>query len=148
MPKAKLKTPHYKANPKFNIDAVAFGKERGAMWALVQQLGLTYRDDWFPGTSRWEALQLSLIMLCLWEFHLLTGGAQSISSLARSSGIPRAAVHRKLTTLKRLGYVEQHGTGFMLSVEGINQEHLIQGFKRRLSIIRTMLAKTLAVFAA
>lgn len=152
MPKVKLKTPLtvYKAriSPEFHIDAIAFGKERSALCALVQRLGATFRDDWFPNTSTWEALQLSLVMLRLFQFHSLTGRAQSVTSLSRSSGIPRATLHRKLTTLKRQGYVVQHGTRFMLSVEGLNQEHLIQGFKRRLSMIRATLAKTLTVFAA
>jgi hypothetical protein len=151
MSKAKLKRPldvKVGIDAEFNIDTIAFGKERSAMCALVQRLGETFRDDWFPGMSTWEALQLSLIMLCLFRFHSLTGRAQSVSSLSRSSGIPRATLDRKLTTLKRLGYVEQHGTRLMLSVEGLNREHLIQGFKRRISIIRATLAKTLKVFAA
>jgi hypothetical protein len=151
MAKAKLKKPlavKARIDPEFNIDAIAFGKERSAMCALVQRLGETFRDDWFPGVSTWEALQLSLIMLRLFQFHSLTGRGQSVSSLSRSSGIPRATVHRKLATLKRLGYVEQHDARFRLSVEGFNQEHLIRGFKRRLSMMRATLTKTLTVFAA
>jgi hypothetical protein len=145
MPKSKTPvSPKPRTVTKeFDAEAIAFGKERSALASLVIRLGESFRDDWFPGMSTWEALQLALIMLRMFHFHLTTGRAESASALSRATGMPRATVQRKLTTLKRMGFVKQHGVRFALDVDGLNQPKLLDGFQRRLGIVRGTLAKTL-----
>jgi DNA-binding IclR family transcriptional regulator len=58
-------------------------------------------------------------------------------------GMPRTTVIRKLLALKRRGLVEQYGTKFVLSIDGINSPHLLEGFAKRLVIVRASLSRML-----
>ncbi|HEY2535318.1 MAG TPA: hypothetical protein VGJ20_46755 [Xanthobacteraceae bacterium] len=131
--------------PQWDIKNIKYGVERCAMANLAIQLAATFKDDWFAGLGVWEALQLAAIMLKMYQIHQ-AGKSASPSAISRGMGrthMPRTTVHRKLMALKKRGLVEQYGTKFVLSIDGINDPRLLEGFAQRLLIVRAHLTKML-----
>jgi hypothetical protein len=127
---------------KFNLAAIQYGDERCTMADLVLKVVNSFRDDWFPDQNTWESLQFAMIMLSMYQIHLV-GRAPSASDVARSTGMPRPTVQRKLAKLKKIGYVNQYGSRFELSIDGLNQPRLLDGFRKRLGIVKGALQKML-----
>jgi hypothetical protein len=131
-----------KEAPQWDISKIKYGVERCAMADLVIKLADTFKEDWFEGLDVWEALQMAAIMLKMYQIHQM-GKAASASAISRSIGMPRTTVERKLVTLNKRGLVERYGTRFALSIDGINDPRLIDGFAKRLVVVRASLAKML-----
>ena len=129
--------------PQFDLAAIKYGRERCGFANFVISLAESFREDWFPGLNVWDSLQMAAIMFKMYQIHL-AGRAASPSDVSRSTGMPRTTVIRKLSTLKKLGLVDQYGTRFVLSVDGLNRPHLLEGFHQRLVITRSSLAKIMA----
>jgi len=131
-----------KKSIQFELTHIKYIDERGSMADMVLKLAESFRDDWFPGCSVWESLQFAMIMLSLYQIHL-TGRSASASDLSRKTGMPNATVRRKLASLKKTGYVHQYGLHYELSVDGLNQPRLLEGFRRRLGTVKVSLQRML-----
>jgi biotin operon repressor len=117
------------------IDATQLGQQRYALVEAIVRLTESYRDDYLPGSTTWDAFALVLICQKMLAMHAV-GREASASSLARSSGMPRTTVLRRLAQLKKIGAVEQHGRRYLMSSAYLNRPVALQGFKRRLAILR------------
>jgi biotin operon repressor len=117
------------------IDALQLGRQRYALTEAIVRLTESYRDDYLPGTSTWDTFALILICQKMLAMHAV-GREASASALARSIGMPRTTVLRKLAQLKKVGAIEQHGPRYLMATSYLNRPIALQGFKRRAAILR------------
>jgi transposase InsO family protein len=50
--------------------------------------------------------------------------------------IPRSTVQRRMGELTKLGAIERNGTRFLLSVSYLNKPGILEGFKRRVDVVK------------
>jgi len=117
------------------IDALQLGRQRYALTEAIVRLTESYRDDYLPGNSTLDIFALVLICQKMLAMHAV-GREASASALARSTRIPRTTVLRKLAQLKKIGAIEQHGPRYLMSTAYLNRPAALQGFKRRVAILR------------
>jgi hypothetical protein len=114
--------------------AVVLGRERNALGDLCISLIESIRDDYFPGAPLRETIELMLVMKKIFDMHAV-GRATSASALARSTGLARSTVQRRLGYLIKLRAVEKRGTQFVTCVPYVNRSSAVEGFKRRVDIV-------------
>jgi DNA-binding IclR family transcriptional regulator len=65
------------------------------------------------------------------------GGCEpTIASLSRALGVPRATVQRRLTILTKKEFVVRKGARYALCAEPFNEPARMEGFRRRVSMLR------------
>jgi biotin operon repressor len=117
------------------IDAIQLGRQRNAVVEAVVRLTESYRDDYLPGSTTLDAFAVVLICQKMLAMHAV-GREVSASALSRAVGMPRTTVLRKLAQLKKIGAVEQRGRRYLMSSAFLNRPAALQGFKRRVAIVR------------
>ena len=117
------------------IDALQLGRQRYALTEALVRLTESYRDDYLPGSSTWDTFGLVFICQRMLAMHAV-GRDASASALARSTRIPRTTVLRKLAQLKTVGPIDQNGPRYQMSSAYLNRPCALQGFKRRVAILR------------
>lgn len=120
--------------PKSISNEMLLGPQRNAMAELCIRLVESIRNDYFPGVKTCEAFELIMIVHRMFDMHAV-GRAASASALARSTGIPRSTVQRRMSQLKQMGAVEPQGPRFLLSVSYMNKPNILEGFKRRVNML-------------
>lgn len=117
------------------IDTLQLGCQRYTLMEAIVTLTESYRSDYLPGSSTWDVFGLVLICQRMLAMHAV-GRAASASALARSTGIPRTTMLRKLAKLKKIGAIEQRDPRYLISTAYLNRSKALQGFKRRVAILR------------
>jgi Winged helix-turn-helix DNA-binding len=130
--------------PKSISNEMLLGPQRNAMAELCIRLVECIRNDYFPGVKTCEAFELIVIVHRMFDMHAV-GRSASASALARSTGIPRSTVQRRMSQLKLMGVVEPRGPRFLLSVSYMNKPNIFQGYKRRVDMLEHTPEKLLGV---
>ena len=91
--------------------------------------------DYMPDEHPWEAFALVLILDRLFEIHA-RGRMATASELSRACRMPRQTLRRKLETLETHGFIERRGSRYVLSAQRLNDPVMIQGFRRRVMVVK------------
>jgi predicted transcriptional regulator len=121
--------------PEVILERIARWHERTAMADLCIRLVQSVGRDYFPGASTCDAFEMLLILHAMFEIHT-AGRFATASALARSTGISRSTIQRRMSQLTKLGAIERNGTRFLLSVSYLNKPAILEGFKRRVDIVK------------
>jgi len=116
--------------PKSLINSIIMGQSRYLMAETVVSLCDGFRADNMPGLKVWDAFPL-LVILCKMVDNSVHRRSSNATSLARTLGMPRTTVQRRLTQLKQIGAVQQHGARYQVVATFMNQPKRVEGFKRR-----------------
>ena len=116
------------------LDAIIYGNERHSLVHLIIRLIDSYRQEFVPNLSKCAAFELLLIVDKMLHLHE-AGRPATASALARSTGIPRSTVQRRLLHLIKSGLGEQNGTHFSMSPPFLNQPMIVEGFQRRVLMV-------------
>ena len=122
--------------PRSLINSIIMGQSRYLMAETVVSLCDGFRTDYLPDLKVWDAFPLLVILRKMIENAMKRRSSNS-TSLARALGMPRTTVQRRLTTLKRIGAVEQHGARYVVVPTFMNHPRMVEGFKRRRDYIGT-----------
>jgi hypothetical protein len=121
--------------PKVMLERIHRWHERAAMADLCIRLVQSIGRDYFPGAKTCDAFEMLVILNALFEIHTARRFATA-STLARFTGIPRSTVQRRMGELTKLGAIERNGTRFLLSVSYLNKPGILEGFKRRVDVVK------------
>jgi hypothetical protein len=121
--------------PKVMLERIDRWHERTAMADLCIRLVQSIGRDYFPGARTCDAFEMMVILNAMFEIHT-TGRFATVSALARSTGISLSTVQRRVGELTKLGAIERNGTRFLLSVSYLNKPGILQGFKRRVEVVK------------
>jgi hypothetical protein len=121
--------------PEVILERIDRWHERTAMADLCIRLVQSVGRDYFPGARTCDAFEMLLILHAMFEIHT-AGRLATASVLARSTGISRPTVQRRMRELTKLGAIERNGTRFLLSVSYLNKPAILEGFKRRVDIVK------------
>jgi hypothetical protein len=121
--------------PEVILERIDRWHERTAMADLCIRLVQSVGRDYFPGARTCDAFEMLLILHAMFEIHT-AGRLATASALARSTGISRPTVQRRMRELTKLGAIERNGTRFLLSVSYLNKPAILEGFKRRVDIVK------------
>ena len=119
------------------LDAIHLGPSRFTMADAVVRLIESVRQDLDPELKTWQTFVNLLIMHRMWAAHR-NGQLASASGIARSIGMPRSTVLRRLQRLEKKRAVERRGTRYAIVPEYFNSPHCVtdsgtKGFKRRVA---------------
>ena len=124
--------------PRSIIDKqLALGRQRVTMCDIFYRLEESARKDYCPWMSDAEFADAVVIILRIAQRHI-SGRLPTESELARSTGIPRNTLRRKLKAFAAHGMIEKDGHRLALHAAYFNQPHMIAGFRRRLKMLRDM----------
>jgi predicted transcriptional regulator len=121
--------------PKVMLERIERWHERTAMADLCIRLVQSIGRDYFPGARTCDAFEMLVILNAMFEMHT-AGRFATASALARSTGISRSTVQRRIGKLTKLGAIERNGTRFLLSVSYLNKPGILEGFKRRVDVVK------------
>jgi hypothetical protein len=121
--------------PKVMLERIDRWHERAAMADLCIRLVQSIGRDYFPGAKTCDAFEMLVILNAMFEIHT-AGRFATATALARSTGISRSKLQRRMGELAKLGAIERNGTRFLLSVSYLNKPGILEGFKRRVDIVR------------
>lgn len=116
-------------------DQFSLAEQRNVVIDSMTRLMGSFLDDYFPGISLEDASALIVILEKMYDSHR-AGREATIASLSRVLRIPRITVQRRLAVLTKKEFVARTGRRYALRVEPFNEPARVEGFKRRLGIIR------------
>jgi hypothetical protein len=124
--------------PKMIVAKLLLGKERRAIGQMIIRLVESTRDDFFPGMPIQDFIVALLLLDGVYEQNE-RGREASASGLARTTGIPRATVQRRLIELdKKWHAIEQRRHRYVLNLTFFNAPLTMRGMPSRwLKIKRT-----------
>lgn len=121
--------------PKVMLERIDRWHERAAMADLCIRLVQSIGRDYFPGARTCDAFEMLVILHAMFEIHT-AGRFATASALSRSTGISRSTVQRRLGELTKLGAIQRNGTRFLLSVSYLNKPGILEGFMRRVDMVK------------
>ena len=116
--------------PKSLINSVKMGRQRYVMAETIVSVCEGFGAEAMPGLKVWDVFPLIVILRKMAD-NSLHRRSSNATSLARTLGMPRTTVQRRLTQLKRMGAVEQHGVRYTVVATFLNHPKQVEGFKRR-----------------
>jgi biotin operon repressor len=118
------------------LEEIKAGRQRYKMADTVVRLCEGFRADYMPSMKTWEAFVLLLILRKMLDQHV-HGQPANASTLARSLGMPRTTVQRRLAQLKQIGAIKQHGSRFAVLSSYMNAPQMLLGFEHRRDMVRS-----------
>lgn len=121
--------------PKVMLERIDRWYERSAMADLCIRLVQSIGRDYFPGARTCDAFEMIVILHAMFELHT-AGRFATANAIARYTGISRSTVQRRIGKLTKLGAIQRNGTRFFLSVSYLNKPGILEGFKRRIDMVK------------
>jgi DNA-binding transcriptional MocR family regulator len=123
--------------PQIIVDAIDLGPSRFTMVDAIVRLIESVRQDFDPDAKTWDTFINLLILHRMWATHR-NGRLASAAGIAKSIGMPRSTVVRRLGHLQKRGAIERRGTRYALVPQFINSPAGVtdsgtRGFKRRVA---------------
>ena len=131
--------------PKKCAESLILGKQRMFLIDTFARLAESARDDHFPDLSLFDFVTYAIILHRIYEQNE-RGRDANASALERSTGVPRATLRRKLQELTKNWAIEPRGRRFVIAPEFFNTPVSIQGFKRRVKMVKRAAAKLPEIF--
>jgi biotin operon repressor len=116
--------------PKSLINSIEMGQVRYLMADTVVRVCEGFTSDYLPDFKVWDAFPFLVILRKMIE-NAVNRRSSNATSLARALGMSRTTVQRRLTQLKRIGAVEQHGARYVVIPSFMNHPKMIAGYKSR-----------------